>query len=314
MSEAKVGKLFVGNTTFSVYVEMTRQLEEEGWVRITEESRVGLCDLVLGDRKSIPYAILRVEPMAPDSFFNGKRWVNYFLRSNHLTMKTFMAETLKAMDRTCGAWMPETYIIGGNQKLKKDDRETLLQVAEAAPDAIWIVKPGSGAKGKGIYLSKGAEKLQELITNHKETSRTVYAVQRYLERPLLLSHRRKFDLRTWVFLTSPYSIYAFTQVSCRTASVPFDLGDIDNLYAHLTNHCLQESHPDYSKYEEGNELWLPELEQYLIQEKGEAEGVLHEKVLPRIADLIVRTMLSMRPEMQVYPDEGYDCSNYSGTI
>lgn len=41
----------------------------------------------------------------------------------------------------------------------------------------------------------------------------------------------------------------------RTASERYDPYDLNNELAHLTNHCVQEKGPNFSKYESGNEMW-----------------------------------------------------------
>ncbi|TPP53943.1 Tubulin-tyrosine ligase family protein [Leishmania donovani] len=305
------GSYFLGSSTFSVYEEMARQLREEGWRRKTETA-IATADFILGDRFHIPYTLLRVERMALSSWFGGTRWVNYFEGSHRLTLKAAMVQLMKEVDTHWAKWLPESYAIGGDQLKKADERRALLDALAAAgdDDAVWIVKPSSGAKGRHILLLR-ASAVPEWLERLPECSRSMYVVQRYVDRPLLLSNGRKFDIRVWALLVSPYSIYAYTQVSCRTASEPYDLSDITNTHAHLTNHCLQKDAAHFGEYEEENEMWLPQLQSYLTS-IGKPADLLETRVLPAIKELLVRTLLAMMPEIAVPATEAYKCFQLFG--
>lgn len=154
--------------------------------------------------------------------------------------------------------------------------------------------------------------MTRFIASLRATSREIFVVQRYVDRPLLLSHRRKFDIRVWVLLTSPYCIYVYSQGACRTSSTAYDITDIHNTLAHLTNHCLQEGHPDFGRYEEGNELWLPEVKRYLEEDGGKPACFMEATILPQIEQIVVRTLLAARAEMQVSAHEPYRCFQLFG--
>lgn len=308
-SPSRRGSYFLGSSTFSVYEEMARQLREEGWRRKTERG-VATADLILGDRFQIPYSLLRGERMALSSLFHGTRWINYFEGSHRLTLKASMVRLMKETDTQWASWLPESYAIGGDQLKREDERQTLLEAVTAQPDTVWIVKPSSGAKGRHIILLHAAE-VPEWLAELSESRKAMYVVQRYVDRPLLLSHNRKFDIRVWVLLMSPYSIYAYAQASCRTASAPYDMSDIKDVHAHLTNHCLQTNAEHFGEYEEGNEMWLPQLQAYLTS-IGKPDDVLVTTVLPRVSQLITRTLVAMMPEMAVPSTEAYRCFQLFG--
>eukprot|EP01045_Picozoa_sp_COSAG04_P034363 COSAG04_NODE_7491_length_1118_cov_19.609421_1_plen_56_part_10 len=48
----------------------------------------------------------------------------------------------------------------------------------------------------------------------------------------------------------------------------YDLDDISNTHAHLSNHCLAVDHPDYGKYEPTNELWYSQFDAWLQKTRG----------------------------------------------
>jgi hypothetical protein len=80
------------------------------------------------------------------------------------------------------------------------------------PPNLWIVKPVSLSRGRGISLISDVGSLAY-------TSRTV--VQRYLNSPLLLSGH-KFDLRLYVLVTSfePLEAFLYEEGFARLSTVP----------------------------------------------------------------------------------------------
>ncbi len=80
---------------------------------------------------------------------------------------------------------------------------------------------------------------------------------------------RKFDIRHWVLLLHDGSMWALSDGSCRTASVPYIDGCWANSFVHLTNHSVQVMQPppcrllltmlqlsseSFGQHEDGNEL------------------------------------------------------------
>lgn len=135
---------------------------------------------------------------------------------------------------------------------------------------LWILKPSAGAKGTGIQLVQGVKEARRFIEQdlrkQQEEARIKaprWMAQSYVLRPLLLPGRRKFDIRVWALLQSPYTIYAYAKGSCRTTSVAYDGQQHSNLLSHLTNHCLQEGGENFGAYEEGNEMFFPAFAAFL---------------------------------------------------
>ena len=65
-------------------------------------------------------------------------------------------------------------------------------------DAIWIVKPISGAQGKGIYLMNNLNSIKRFDNRNMKDP---HVVSRFINSPLLLG-QKKFDLRIYVLVTS----------------------------------------------------------------------------------------------------------------
>eukprot|EP00755_Sulcionema_specki_P018253 Sspe_Gene.11566::Locus_3924_Transcript_1_1_Confidence_1.000_Length_673::g.11566::m.11566 len=94
------------STAFSIYVEMARQLRNDG--KWEESRRMDRCHLVLGDRFEINYS----------KFRQKEEWgitplVNYFHRSHLLTLKSAMVKRVR--ERYAGssvpAWLPQSFCL-----------------------------------------------------------------------------------------------------------------------------------------------------------------------------------------------------------
>lgn len=84
-----------------------------------------------------------------------------------------------------------------------------------------------------------------------------FVVQKYLERPLLISNR-KFDIRLWVLINHEGKVYLFKEGYVRTSSYEFDMSpdSLDKPFVHLTNNAVQRYNNCYGAFEEGNQLSL----------------------------------------------------------
>jgi hypothetical protein len=132
------------------------------------------------------------------------------------------------------AWLPLTFIVYP-LPLKKTlmcERRELL----ALPPACWIAKSSAGAKGEECFVDDDVQALLGRVDT--SGTNTAWVVQRYITDPLLY-RGRKFDMRHWVLLLHDGSMWALSDGSCRTASVPYIDGCWSNSFVHLTNHSVQ---------------------------------------------------------------------------
>lgn len=128
-----------------------------------------------------------------------------------------------------------------------------------------------------------------------------FVLQRYISSPFLFDGR-KFDIRSWAMLDVDYHVYLYRHSVCRTSCAPFQMNDLEDTFAHLTNHCIQERHPDYAKKEEGNEVFLPQLQQYL-DSLSPTPSLPHRlcvicHLLPQIRHVIRETLLSVKDSLR----------------
>ena len=57
---------------------------------------------------------------------------------------------------------------------------------------IWILKPASCNRGRGIHIFNSFEMLESILTDFDDSSN--YIIQKYIESPMLFN-QRKFDVR-----------------------------------------------------------------------------------------------------------------------
>ena len=265
------------DTTFSIYVEMERQLRQDfGWKPISKGSN--RFKLLMGDRFNIKYQCLLGEEV-----IGCKQLVNYFSKTHMLTLKSAMVRRIREFYEQQPDWLSQSFILtkpkednspvdDSNLPPWKRSKRPSKDMQQSAEDLTifsqipndeknWILKPSSGCGGQGIFISSSPSEIIKRVNESK--SESIFIAQQYIPNPLLLDGGRKFDLRVWVLLIHPFEIYVFTEGSLRTSSYKYDTSDLTNLKSHITNHCLQEQCPDYGKYEEGNEMWYSEFDDWV---------------------------------------------------
>jgi len=196
------------------------------------------------------------------------QFVNHIPNNDVITCKTKLLDTMHAHERETGqrfAYHPASYTTE-----RASEKLAALAEADANPEAVWALKPSRGNGGKGIELVRGAVALRERIWSPTGLQKTAIAgdgwvVQRYVENPLLVAGR-KFDYRAYCLIarTTPH-VWFFRPGYCKVALEPYRSDDLENRLAHLTNACVQKSHPDYKELHRGRHIWSEaEVEAELI--------------------------------------------------
>ena len=108
-------------------------------------------------------------------------------------------------------------------------------------ESVWIVKPVGSSCGAGISLCRGLKALLDSVTQVGYKC----VVQKYIERPLLVRDRRKFDIRQWILVTSandPLEVYGCSEFYCRLSKTSYTTNDdqLSDIFVHLCNHAIQE--------------------------------------------------------------------------
>lgn len=191
------------------------------------------------------------------------QFVNHIPNNDIITSKMRFLCTMRAHEESTGERFP--YHPSSYSSERAGEKLAALAEAEAAPNALWILKPSRGLGGKGIEIVKGAQALREKLfpplrdvaENPSRAPPPVegWVVQRYIENPLLLQDK-KFDMRVYCLVarTQP-QLWLFHPGYCKVALEKYEDNDLDNRYAHLTNACVQRAHPDYRENRRGQHIW-----------------------------------------------------------
>ncbi|CAG9462837.1 unnamed protein product [Pedinophyceae sp. YPF-701] len=175
--------------------------------------------------------------------------------------------------RTCGAppWLPATCVVskGGGNQAWASMQERYDKAAANGQGRVWIVKPGAMNRGRGIELADSMEKIKAIVASGPAGS--TWVVQKYIERPLLVGGR-KFDIRAFALVTPDGGLKMFEDAYVRTSSSAYNLAELGDLAAHLTNDAVQKSHGTYGAHEDHNKLSLEELD----EKTGGRHNIVHK--------------------------------------
>lgn len=87
-------------------------------------------------------------------------------------------------------YMPPSYVLPTEYHLFVEEYKKYPQ------DSIWIMKPVSGAQGRGIFLFKKLKDITEWKKKDRNSDTENYVVQVYIHRPYLIGGK-KFDVRLY---------------------------------------------------------------------------------------------------------------------
>ena len=148
--------------------------------------------------------------------------------------------------------MPETHPYQPDSRHRSKQLESIAAAFRAQGEVaaaegagaknIWILKQSELNQGKGCVLMDELETMMEFLGGMAEDA-GAWVVQQYVHRPLLLVGDRKFDIRCWVVVRPDYTILLYREGVLRVGAASYDLDDISNVHAHLSNHCLAVGKP-----------------------------------------------------------------------
>lgn len=239
------------------YREIERYLRvHRGWKRRFSKNgnpkpgtgpETGPWDLFLGGNKAKRVPFKRMSEHR--SYSGGQAAVNYFSAYHVLDNKDQLAITLRNYCDRSGvpmeSLMPETHPFQPDSKRKDKQLESIIeafhkhaQVAKkAAAQNIWILKQSELNQGKGCVLMDDVDSIVAFLRDVADDA-GAWVVQKYVHRPLLYVGNRKFDIRCWVVVRPNYQILLYREGVLRVGAAAYDVDDISNIHAHLSNHCL----------------------------------------------------------------------------
>lgn len=125
-------------------------------------------------------------------FLSLESWqrINHFPGMTNICRKTRLAHNLELMRKKFPrefSFYPPTFILPQNFTAFK------AQFVNGQSKQPFIIKPDGAAQGKGIFLTKSLDDVQDMKIS--------CVAQSYIENPLLIDNK-KFDLRIYVLVTS----------------------------------------------------------------------------------------------------------------
>ncbi|GMH42565.1 hypothetical protein BSKO_10484 [Bryopsis sp. KO-2023] len=160
---------------------------------------------------------------------------------------------------------------------------------------IWILKPGGKSRGRGISCFNSLKHIRQgaRLGSSGDGCAHQWVIQKYIENPMIV-HKRKFDIRQWVVVTSwdPLTIWFYDQCYVRFCAEDFSLRDIDNMFCHLSNNCVARRSKKFltERVGEGNMWSNTSFSEHLQKRYG--KDVWEEKLQPRIKQIVLYSLAS----------------------
>lgn len=292
----------MGDVTFlageeCLYSVVKRSALSLGWKLIGEEA---------SDRVKLDCHVIWVDK----SFANDKRFIsiqpwqriNHFPGMTNICRKVRLAQSLELMKKKFPreySFFPTTYVL----PLHLAAFRSLFRNGQSMN--TFIVKPDGSAQGKGIFLTKRLQDVENLST--------ICVAQQYIRNPLLID-KKKFDLRIYVLVTNccPLRVYLFRDGLVRMCTEEYKNPTDKNLRKkcmHLTNYSINKHSDKYQRDEKesapsntGNKRTISWLLDWLKKERGEAAA---DELWDKIGDICVMTILSILPTLRREYDSAF---------
>jgi len=292
-------KFFAGSACkYPVVREAAKKL---GWKVVTDEASDKLkstCNILWIDTSNVN-----------DYFISMKPWqcINHFPGMINIARKTRLAENLVLMKkkfRKHYSFFPSTYILPRDKFLMKKYFEPSGESKDT-----FIVKPDGGCQGKGIFLTKNYDTIEELRSTH--------VVQRYIGNPLLIE-KKKFDLRIYVLITScqPLRIYLFRDGLVRICTEDFvkpNEENIDDRCMHLTNYAVNKFSANFEGIEKEEVGSKRSVKWFLSWLEGKNGSDAVEAMWSKISQICIKTIISIIPNLSREYEAVFGVNNDGGS-
>lgn len=174
----------------------------------------------------------------------------------------------------------------------------------------WIMKPISKSQGKGIFLFRSLEEIDQWrndVPGRSAGDVEAYIVQRYISHPLLIGGK-KFDMRLYALVTSwsPLVVWIYRSGFCRFSSTAYSSTELDNMVAHLTNVAVQKKSSTYDP-DSGGKWEIRQLKLFLMSRHGlstvDAAFEAVQRIIIQSLEAVQPVMIQDRHCFELY---GYD--------
>lgn len=265
--------------------------------------------------QTVPELVEMLMNVTIDSY--ASRWSQFSVDSHQRHCKVQQLQTV--LNRLRSSSLDKQRVFMYQQRIDQLDKAHTSQSSSTSSTSfggranhtnIWIVKPVGLSCGEKIEVCRG---LEETLSTAKGFNYKCI-VQKYIENPLLVRDRRKFDIRQWVLVTSlkPLVIFGFSECYLRVSSTPYSLNDEDlqNKFVHLCNHAIQKLHSSQDRdvleehqYACETMMSQQEFDFFLSSNSNvlqqEATNISFEHtILPQIKDISIKAVSAVRDKLQ----------------
>ena len=210
--------------------------------------------------------------------------VNHFPTMYCLAQKNNLARNLMRLRKVLPkefAFFPETWLL---------PYEWTEFCKEFTGDNVFIIKPEASCQGKGIYLAKSYEHINQKLP---------CVAQRYIDKPYLVEGL-KFDLRIYVLVygCDPLRIFVYNEGLARFATEPYAKPNNNNIkdnFIHLTNYAINKKNDNFVFNDDednadiGHKRSLSSIWKYIDTHGGDSN-----KVKEQINRIIVNSLCSVQ--------------------
>ncbi|MGQ3888301.1 tubulin-tyrosine ligase [Legionella sp. CNM-1927-20] len=153
------------------------------------------------------------------------------------------------VNQHCPAVMPLTYCINDHNWpmiLNQIAQKFYLknnQLFNEVKNLIWILKPALLNNGQSIKLFNRLSDLEQHFLSANRLGGE-HVLQYYIPNPQLLRDNRKYSIRQFIVLTNYTGAYLYRHGYFNVAMQPYNLNNIANINAHLTNEHLHGNEPN----------------------------------------------------------------------
>uniref|UniRef100_B3P636 GG12126 n=1 Tax=Drosophila erecta TaxID=7220 RepID=B3P636_DROER len=221
-------------------------------------------------------------------FKNMKRFqqINHFPGMIEICRKDLLSRNLNRMLKL----FPQDYKIFPKTWMLPADYGDAMNYA-LNHKRTFILKPDSGAQGRGIWLTNDLK----TIGAHERL-----ICQTYIHRPLLIDGY-KFDLRVYTLITSvdPLRIFVYNEGLARFATNKYvepTPGNANDLYMHLTNYSVNKRNSHYELCDNddcGSKRKLSAINNWMRRHNYDVE-----EFWSNVDDVIIKTVLSAWPVLK----------------
>merc|ERR1719326_285725 len=138
----------------------------------------------------------------------------------------------------------------------------------------------------------------EEVAQRIDSKEKVWAIQKYIEKPLLV-HKRKFDVRAYCLVVQepsrgPLRAFCYRDAYLRTTSAKYTTKSFDPMI-HLNNDAVQKHGEDYGKFESANKMSFDEFQKYLDEHNAKDAISVRRDIWPQIQALMADAVRSAVP-------------------